>query len=43
MKIIKDGDRIVLPSNNNKHLDHQATYEIAMGAAKELNLTNVEF
>ena len=41
--IIKDADRIVLPSNNNSHSDHQATYEIAIGAAKELDLKDVEF
>ena len=41
--IIKDANRIVLPSNNNLHEDHQATYEIAVGAAKELNLKEVEF
>ena len=41
--IIKDADRIVLPSNNNTHEDHQATYEIAVGAAKELDLKNTEF
>ncbi|MFX1393202.1 MAG: PIG-L deacetylase family protein [Promethearchaeota archaeon] len=41
--IIKDADRIVLPSNNNSHEDHQATYEIAVGAAKELNLKEAEF
>lgn len=36
--LIRDADRIVLPSNNNKHVDHQATHDIAIGAAKELNL-----
>jgi len=41
--IIKDADRIVLPSNHNTHEDHQATYEIAVGAAKELDLKNTEF
>ncbi len=41
--IIKDADRIVLPSNNNPHVDHQATYDIAVGAAKELDLKNTEF
>lgn len=41
--IIKDADRIVLPSNNNSHKDHQATYEIAVGAAKELDLKDIEF
>ena len=42
-EIIKDADRIVLPSNNNIHEDHQATYDIAVGAAKELGLEKVEF
>ena len=41
--IIKDADRIVLSSNNNTHVDHQATYEIAVGAAKELDLKDIEF
>ena len=41
--ILKDADRIVLPSNNNTHVDHQATYDIAVGAAKELDLKNTEF
>ncbi len=41
--IIKDAARIVLPSNNNNHVDHQATHLIAKNAAKELNLTTTEF
>lgn len=41
--IIKEANRIVLPSNNNIHEDHQATYDIATGVAKELNLVNTEF
>ena len=41
--IIKDADRIVLPSTHNIHADHQATHDIAIGAAKELNLTNIEY
>jgi hypothetical protein len=36
--IIKDANRIVLPSNNNKHPDHQATHDIAIGASKVLGL-----
>ena len=36
--IIIDADRLVLPSNNNGHVDHQATHDIAMGAAKALGL-----
>lgn len=42
-EIVKDADRIVLPSNNNGHVDHQATCDIAVGVSKELNLKNVEF
>jgi len=42
-EIVKDADRIVLPSNNNGHVDHQATRDIAAGVSKELNLKNVEF
>lgn len=41
--IIKDMDRIVLPSTNNRHVVHQATHDISIGAAKELNLKNVEY
>ena len=41
--IIKDADRIVLPSDNNNHSDHQATHNIAKTAAMELNLKDVEF
>ena len=41
--IIKDIDRLVLPSTNNRHVDHQATHDIAIGAAKELNLKNIEY
>jgi LmbE family N-acetylglucosaminyl deacetylase len=36
--IISNADRIVLPSNNNLHEDHQATHDIAIEAAKDLNL-----
>ncbi len=42
-KIIKDADRLVIPSNNNPHVDHQATFDIATKAAKELNLQHNEF
>ena len=41
--IIKDADRIVIPSDNNNHPDHQATHTIAKNAAIELNLVNTEF
>jgi len=41
--VIKDADRIVLPSDNNNHSDHQATHTIVKKAAKECNLQNSEF
>ena len=41
--IIKDADRIVLPSDNNNHVDHQATHTIVKETAKELNLKDTEF
>ena len=41
--IIYDADRIVIPSDNNNHPDHQATHTIAKEAAIELNLVNTEF
>jgi len=41
--IINDADRIVIPSDNNNHPDHQATHTIAKEAAIELNLINTEF
>jgi len=41
--IIYDADRIVIPSDNNNHPDHQATHTIAKEAAIELNLLNTEF
>jgi LmbE family N-acetylglucosaminyl deacetylase len=41
--LIAGFDRIVLPSTHNIHEDHQATHDIAIGAARELNLTNIEY
>jgi LmbE family N-acetylglucosaminyl deacetylase len=41
--LIKDADRIVLPSNNNRHIDHQATHDIVIGAAKQLELRDVDY
>ena len=41
--LIKDADRLVLPSDKNRHVDHQATHDIAIGAAKELELKDVEY
>lgn len=41
--IVMDAERLVLPSKNNRHVDHQATHDICMGAAMNLNLTNVEY
>ena len=42
-EIIKNADRIVMPSDNNNHSDHQATHIIAKTAAMELNLKHMEF
>jgi LmbE family N-acetylglucosaminyl deacetylase len=36
--LIKDADRLVLPSDHNGHVDHQATHDIATRAAKQLSL-----
>ena len=41
--IIKDADRIVLPSDNNNHSDHQATHTMVKKAARELQIQKVEF
>lgn len=43
VNIIKHANRIVLPSNNNNHVDHQATHIIAKNAAILLGLEQVEF
>ena len=42
-KVIKDAQRIVIPSDKNNHKDHQATHVMAKMAAKELDLQNLEF
>lgn len=41
--LIKGTDIIVLPSDNNAHVDHQATHDIAIQAAQELKLKETEF
>ncbi|MHA1671845.1 MAG: PIG-L deacetylase family protein [Promethearchaeota archaeon] len=41
--IIKSADRIFLPSDNNLHVDHQATHDIAIGASKSLSLKYLEY
>jgi len=41
--LVRDADRFVIPSANNKHHDHQATHDIAVNIAKKLNLIDVEF
>jgi len=43
LKIIPRADRIVLPSDNNNHNDHQATHIMAKEAAKQVSLTETEF
>jgi len=42
-RIIPKADRIVLPSDNNNHNDHQATHTIAKEAAKQISLWDTEF
>lgn len=42
-EIIKDADRIVIPSDNNPHPDHQSTHTMAKRAAIDLNLSQTEF
>ncbi|MBD3255513.1 MAG: hypothetical protein GF383_10490 [Candidatus Lokiarchaeota archaeon] len=41
--IILDADRLVFPSDNNLHEDHQATHNIAIGAARELELKSCQY
>ncbi len=41
--IVKDSDRFVIPSANNNHPDHQATHDIAIKVARDLNLHSLEF
>jgi len=41
--LIKNADRIFFPSDNNQHVDHQATHDIAIGASKSLSLKNLEY
>ncbi len=42
-EIIDTPDKLIIPSNHNKHIDHQATYDIATTVAKKLNLMKIEF
>lgn len=42
-EIIKKSDRIIIPSDNNNHPDHQATHTMVKKAAHELNLSTAEF
>ncbi|MHA1803268.1 MAG: PIG-L deacetylase family protein [Promethearchaeota archaeon] len=41
--LLRDVDRLVCPSKNNRHVDHQATHDIAVGAARELELKDIEY
>lgn len=41
--LIKDAERLVFPSDNNSHVDHQATHDIAVNAAKALKLKDAEY
>lgn len=42
-EIIKDANRIVMPSDNHHHPDHQATHTKVKSVVTELNLKNIEF
>lgn len=42
-EIVENADIYVIPSNNNKNHDHQATHDIAIKVAKELNLNSLKF
>ena len=42
-RIVKDPNRFVIPSSNNEHADHQATYDIAVRVAEKLRLSDIEF
>lgn len=41
--IVRNADLFVIPSNNNDHPDHQATHDIAVKVAQELNMSNLKF
>ncbi|NVM36174.1 MAG: PIG-L family deacetylase, partial [Candidatus Lokiarchaeota archaeon] len=41
--IVRDADLFVIPSSNNDHSDHQATHDIAVKVAQELNLNRLKF
>ncbi|MBD3215724.1 MAG: hypothetical protein GF311_24140, partial [Candidatus Lokiarchaeota archaeon] len=41
--LIRGAERLVFPSDNNSHIDHQATHDIAINAAKELKLQDTEY
>jgi LmbE family N-acetylglucosaminyl deacetylase len=42
-EIIADADRVIIPSDNNPHIDHQSTHDIAVRGAQELGLNTIEF
>ncbi len=41
--IVRDADLFVIPSSNNVHPDHQATHDIAVKVAQDLNLNSLKF
>lgn len=41
--IVRNADIFVIPSNNNEHKDHQATYDIVIQVAEELNMEDLKF
>jgi LmbE family N-acetylglucosaminyl deacetylase len=42
-QIVRNADIFVIPSNNNDHPDHQATYDIAIKIAEELDHNVLHF
>lgn len=40
---VRNADLFVIPSSNNDHSDHQATHDIAVKVAQELNLNSLKF
>lgn len=42
-EIVSNSERIVMPSDNNNHVDHQATHMIAKDVSKQLKLKDSEF
>ena len=43
INIVKDSNVFIIPSDNNKHPDHQATHDIAVKVAEKFNLNELKF